>query len=86
MSTGEVTYNGDTITAVTVGPYTLELTPDPDMKVSELRAGAEDIEMLERRVLGRADGLNDDIDSGAKEFTEVIKWDITGLSEEDLAV
>lgn len=71
---------------MTVGPYTLELTPDPDMKVSELRAGAEDIEMLERRVLGRADGLNDDIDSGAKEFTEVIKWDITGLSEEDLAV
>ncbi len=42
--------------------------------------------MLERRILGRADGLNDDIDSAAKEFTEVIKWSISGLGQEDLAV
>lgn len=86
MSTGEVTFNGETTTAVTAGSYTLVLNPDPSMKVSELRAGARDIEMLERRVLGRADGLNDDIDSAAKEFTEVIKWDIVDRGDVDLTV
>ncbi|MDE3723303.1 hypothetical protein PWG71_18070 [Nocardiopsis sp. N85] len=59
---------------------------DPAMKVSEIRGGAEDLNMLERRILGRADGMNDGFDDAAKEFTEVVKWDISALSAEDLAV
>lgn len=86
MSQRDVTYNGETIEAVMVGTHTLELHYDPAMKVSEIRAGAEDLNMLERRVLGRADGLNEDFDGAAKEFTEVVKWDISTLSAEDLAV
>ncbi|MGW9348777.1 TPR repeat region-containing protein [Nocardiopsis flavescens] len=86
MSQRDVTYNGETVEAVMVGTYTLEMHYDPPMKVSEIRAGAEDVNMLERRILGRADGLNEDFDGAAKEFTEIVKWDISALSAEDLAV
>ncbi|XKK41497.1 hypothetical protein HFP72_14985 [Nocardiopsis sp. ARC36] len=85
MSARDVTYNGETIEAVMVGSYTLEMHYDPPMKVSEIRAGAEDVNMLERRLLGRAEGMNEDFDGAAKEFTEVVKWDISTVSAEDLA-
>lgn len=68
-----------------MGGITLEMNYDPSMQVSKIRSGAEELEMLERRILGRADGMNEDFDSAAKEFTEVIKWDITTVSAQDLA-
>ncbi|MES0833931.1 hypothetical protein [Nocardiopsis tropica] len=85
MSARGVTYSGATTEAVMVGSYTLEMHYDPPMKVSEIRAGAEDINMLERRLLGRAEGMDEDFDSAAKEFTEVVKWDISTVSASDLA-
>lgn len=45
---------------------------------------ATDLEILNARVLGRADDLNGSFDSAAGEFTDVIGWDIRSLSEEDL--
>lgn len=86
MSASNVTYNGETIEAVKVGPVALEMNYDPHMKVSVIRTGAEDLYMLERRILGRTDGMNEEFDSAAKEFTEVIKWDISMVNAEDLAV
>lgn len=81
MSKSDVTFNGETITAITVEGFTLELNQDPDMKVSEIRDGAEEIELFERRVLGRAEGLDDNFDSASTEFTDVIKWNIDDESE-----
>ncbi|MFV2198793.1 hypothetical protein [Nocardiopsis sp. LOL_012] len=45
---------------------------------------AADLDVLTARVLGRADDLNGSFDSAADQFTDVIAWDIRGLSEEDL--
>ncbi|WP_444962140.1 TPR repeat region-containing protein [Nocardiopsis sp. M1B1] len=45
---------------------------------------AADLEILNARVLGRADDLNGSFDSAAGEFTDVIAWDVRSLSEEDL--
>ncbi|WP_047871859.1 hypothetical protein [Nocardiopsis sp. RV163] len=45
---------------------------------------AADLEVLNARVLGRADDLNGSFDSAAGEFTDVIAWDVRSLSEEDL--
>jgi hypothetical protein len=45
---------------------------------------AADLEILNARLLGRADDLKGGFDSAASEFTEVIAWDIRDLSEEDL--
>lgn len=45
---------------------------------------AADLEVLNARLLGRADDLSGSFDSAAGEFTDVIAWDIRSLSEEDL--
>ncbi|MEV6817952.1 hypothetical protein AB0M72_04265 [Nocardiopsis dassonvillei] len=45
---------------------------------------AADLEILNARLLGRADDLSGSFDSAAGEFTDVIAWDIRSLSEEDL--
>ncbi|WP_435109085.1 hypothetical protein [Nocardiopsis synnemataformans] len=45
---------------------------------------AADLEILNARVLGRADDLNGSFDSAAGEFTDVIAWDVRSVSEEDL--
>ncbi|WP_159944734.1 MULTISPECIES: hypothetical protein [unclassified Nocardiopsis] len=45
---------------------------------------AADLEILNARLLGRADDLNGSFDSAAREFTDLIAWDIRSLSEEDL--
>ncbi|MCY9786318.1 hypothetical protein KIK06_20705 [Nocardiopsis sp. EMB25] len=44
---------------------------------------AGDLEVLNSRVLGRADDLQGGFDSAATQFTDVIGWDIKNLSEED---
>nr|WP_218909219.1 hypothetical protein [Nocardiopsis sinuspersici] len=45
---------------------------------------AADLEILNARVLGRADDLGGSFDSAAGEFTDVIAWNIRSLSEEDV--
>ncbi|WP_017610726.1 TPR repeat region-containing protein [Nocardiopsis xinjiangensis] len=45
---------------------------------------AEDLEILNARLLGRADDLSGSFDSAATQFTDVIAWDIQTLNEEDL--
>ncbi|WP_150240304.1 TPR repeat region-containing protein [Nocardiopsis quinghaiensis] len=45
---------------------------------------AADLEILNARVLGRADDLSGGFDSAAGEFTDVIAWNIRSLSEEDV--
>ncbi|MFD6948741.1 hypothetical protein A6A08_15200 [Nocardiopsis sp. TSRI0078] len=45
---------------------------------------AADLEILNARILGRADDLKGGFDSAAGEFTDVIAWDIQSLSEEDV--
>jgi len=45
---------------------------------------AEDLEIFNARLLGRADDLSGSFDSAATQFTDVIAWDIQSLSEEDL--
>lgn len=45
---------------------------------------AADLEILNARLLGRADDLNGGFDAAAGEFTDVIAWDIRSLSDEDL--
>lgn len=43
----------------------------------------EEFEMLESRLLGRADDLSGSYDSAAEQFTEVIGWNIHFRSEEE---
>ncbi|MET9709955.1 hypothetical protein ACFW3Z_18500 [Nocardiopsis alba] len=45
---------------------------------------AADLEVLNARVLGRADDLGGSFDSAAQQFTDLIAWDIKGQSEEDV--
>ncbi|OOC55925.1 MULTISPECIES: TPR repeat region-containing protein [Nocardiopsis] len=45
---------------------------------------AADLEILNARLLGRADDLGGSFDSAAGEFTDVIAWNIRSLSEEDV--
>ncbi|WP_017569577.1 TPR repeat region-containing protein [Nocardiopsis halotolerans] len=45
---------------------------------------AADLEVLNARLLGRADDLKGGFDSAASQFTDVIAWDVQSLSEEDL--
>lgn len=51
------------------------------MHVSQIRAGAEEVELFERRILGRAEGLDDNFDSASTEFTDVIKWNVDTESD-----
>ncbi|WP_017542932.1 TPR repeat region-containing protein [Nocardiopsis prasina] len=45
---------------------------------------ASDLEILNARVLGRADDLGGGFDAAAQQFTDIIAWDIRGHSEEDV--
>lgn len=45
---------------------------------------ASDLEILNARVLGRADDLGGSFDSASHQFTDLIAWNIQGHSEEDL--
>ncbi|WP_431868352.1 hypothetical protein [Nocardiopsis eucommiae] len=45
---------------------------------------AADLEILNARVLGRADDLGGGFDAAAQQFTDIIAWDIRGQSEEDV--
>ncbi|MDE3723543.1 hypothetical protein PWG71_19305 [Nocardiopsis sp. N85] len=89
-----VLYNAVTTTAVTVSStnglfssksFCLSLNSDPDVKPLALDSLVEDLETFEARILGRAHDLEGDFDTAAKEFTEIIKWDISSLGAEDLA-
>nr|WP_152448029.1 hypothetical protein [Nocardiopsis alkaliphila] len=45
---------------------------------------ASDLEILNARVLGRADDLGGSYDSASHQFTDLIAWNIQGHSEEDI--
>ncbi|MEU3305802.1 hypothetical protein [Nocardiopsis sp. NPDC006832] len=45
---------------------------------------ASDLEILNARVLGRADDLGGSFDSASHQFTDLIAWNIQGHSEEDI--
>ena len=45
---------------------------------------ATDLEILNARVLGRADDLGGSYDSASHQFTDLIAWNIQGHSEEDI--
>ncbi|MFI6575642.1 hypothetical protein ACIBFB_07555 [Nocardiopsis sp. NPDC050513] len=64
--------------ALTFHPRDFSSGPDPMYEC------AADLEVLNARVLGRADDLGGSFDSAAREFTDVIAWDIRNLSEEDV--
>ncbi|GAB2519640.1 TPR repeat region-containing protein [Nocardiopsis aegyptia] len=59
-------------------PRTISYTSSP---ITEC---ASDLEVLNARILGRADDLGGSFDSAATQFTDLIAWDIKSLSEEDL--
>ncbi|MFE1468609.1 TPR repeat region-containing protein [Nocardiopsis dassonvillei] len=89
-----VLHNVVTTTAVTVSStnglystksFCLWLNSDPDVKPLVLASLVDDLNTYESRILGRAHDLEGDFDDTAKEFTEIIKWDISSLSAEDLA-
>ncbi|MEV2278393.1 hypothetical protein AB0I72_22675 [Nocardiopsis sp. NPDC049922] len=54
-----------------------------DYDSSAMRTCASDLEILNARVLGRADDLGGSFDSAAAQFTDLVAWDIKDLSEED---
>ena len=64
--------------ALAFSPRTISYTSSP---ITEC---ASDLEVLNARILGRADDLSGSFDSAATQFTDLIAWDIKSLSQDDL--
>ncbi|NYH54027.1 hypothetical protein HNR06_003616 [Nocardiopsis arvandica] len=65
---------------------TFDLTFQPRTTTANpeaIRARMEDLDILQARLLGRADDLTGQFGSAATQFTDLIGWNIKGLSEED---
>ncbi|MES0837907.1 hypothetical protein [Nocardiopsis tropica] len=48
-----------------------------------IRARVEELNLLQDRLMGRADDLTGQFNSTATQFTDILGWNIKGLSEED---
>ncbi|MFC9086354.1 TPR repeat region-containing protein [Nocardiopsis dassonvillei] len=65
---------------------TFDLTFQPRTTTANpaaIRARMEDLDILQARLLGRADDLTGQFGSTATQFTDLVGWNIKGLSEED---